>query len=76
MGHNAAAKDTTKSPNNQFFAVPVLQQQKTERREDLTLGSQQGPKKMMVWKRHFRLLGLGDLGCSAVSFRSFKISTK
>ena len=36
MGHNAAAKDTTKSPNNQFFAVPVLQQKKKCWREDLT----------------------------------------
>ena len=45
MGHNAAAKDTTKSPNNQFFAVPVLQQQRTERREDLTLALNKDPKK-------------------------------
>ena len=65
IGHNAAAKDTTKSPNNQFFAVPVLQQTLTGR---IDIGSQQGALRMMVWKRNFRLERSSDLGVQLYVF--------
>lgn len=65
IGHNAAAKDTTKSPNNQFFAVPVLQQTLTGR---FDIGSQQGALRMMVWERNFRLERSSDLGVQLYVF--------